>query len=487
MRRCIDLKACPVRKPPAVPSPLGPPSRERHLARPGHLFPSSAGWVLLAAAWTGFALSPVAAADSRPNIVLLVLDATRADHVGPWRSTPSVTPRLDRLVQQGVTYRNCIVAAPWTLPSMASLFTGLHPRDHRVSSANWVLPSEVRTLAELLQEAGYSTAGFSNNAWVGKATGLHRGFQEFNEMWRGLSPARTDEGAEVTNQWIENWFDTAYDRTSPFFLFALYFEPHFPYDPPPGWVERLPVPVEPSQMRRLRMWRHPREVGYVLKAPGMEVSASEFEVLRALYDAELAYVDHRIGELLDALQSRDLLENTILVVTADHGEHFGEHGFMDHKMSVYEPVLRVPLIVVWPGRLPAGLQFSELVQNVDVAPSLLSWSGVTPPSTSGRPRLGLDGRLNPPRSRAYVEFDRPTLFLDIMAKAFPGADSRRFDRALWAVRTDRHKLVQGSDGWLALFDLSEDPAEARDVRDRNPALVEGLLQDLRLFQAGQTD
>jgi arylsulfatase A-like enzyme len=423
----------------------------------------------------------------RPNIVLVVWDAARADHLSAYGYAHPTTPNLERIASEGVLFETCIVAGPWTLPSMASLFTGLHPRDHRVTAANFGLSVEIPTLAEQLRDAGYATAGYTANPWVAEFTGLSRGFEEFQEVWRTPATVRHDEGAEITNEWIEEWLDSRGDSAQPFFLFALYIEPHFPYRPPPGYGDRfVPPDLDPSVLARVQTWIHPREVGYVLQAPDHDVSPDEFRAMRALYAAELFYVDERLGELTTILERRGLLDNTIFVITSDHGEHFGEHGFMDHKMTVYEEVIRVPLVIRYPPELPRGRRVPALVQNVDVAPSLLAWAGIEGGPAEVRLAVDDEGGVRVNRTHAFVEFARPGIFLDIMKESFPDTDSSRFDRALKAVRTDRHKLIWASDGRHELYDLREDPREARNVYPEDRELFDRLFGVLDAFNRGET-
>jgi arylsulfatase A-like enzyme len=463
--------------PAQIPLPFNAPLRRfRALALAG---------LLMLTASPGFAAE--ASAERPPNIVLVIWDAARADHLSAYGYPLRTTPNLESIASEGVRFDLCIVAAPWTLPSMASLFTGLHPRDHRVDSGNFSLSEEIPTLAERLRNAGYATAGYTANPWVGDFSGLSRGFDEFQEVWRTPDTSRNDDGAEITNEWIEDWLELTGDGARPFFLFALYLEPHFPYRPPPAYRDRFAPPdLDPAILSRVQAWHHPREVGYVLQAPDHEVSPDEFRAMRALYDAELFYVDERLGELTDILRRRGVLDNTILVVTSDHGEHFGEHGFMDHKMTVFEAVVRVPLVIRFPPKLPKGERVSALVQNVDLAPSLLAWAGVEGADAAAGLAVDAEGRVRVHRSHAFVEFARPEIFLDIMRESFPDTDSARFDRALKAVRTDRHKLIWASDGRHEVYDLLEDPSESRNLYPGNREVFEQLLKALEAFDRGET-
>ncbi|MGH9339828.1 MAG: sulfatase family protein [Acidobacteriota bacterium] len=424
-------------------------------------------------------------ASSRPNVLLIVMDAVRADHLSPYGYARKTSPTLDRVAAEGVLYESAISAAPWTLPSTASLFTGRYARDHGVSSMKLKLqPSQV-TIAELLREAGYQTVGFSGNAFVGEVWGLAQGFDEFFDVWRGLSESRVDDGAEATNEWISDWLETSRDTDRPFFMFAMYFEPHFPYSPPRPYSTRfLPDGADPEQVARLRSWKHPREVGYVLKAPGMEVTEREFEILKSQYDGEISYLDSRIGELLADFKTRGILDNTIVVITSDHGEHFGEHSLMDHKMSLYEEVIRTPLIIRYPPALSAGVRVRQQVQNVSILPTVLSLAGLKCPDNLNSPPLPIRGGQAGQRY-AFSEFERPAMFLDVMKEAFPQADPSPFDRALKAVRTERYKFIWSSDLKHELYDLKRDPREQNNLYRKRREAAQELLNVLEAFRRGE--
>ncbi len=418
----------------------------------------------------------------RPNVLLIVMDAVRPDHLSCYGYPKATSPNLDRLAREGTLYETCITAGSWTLPSLASLFTGLYQRDHEVSSRNLRLSGSFFTLAEILKSAGYATVGFSANAWVGDFSGLNQGFDEFTDVWRGLDDARGDDGAEVCNQWIFDWLETSYNDSRPFFMFVLFFEPHFPYRPPPAYREKfLPENADRDLLTRLRNWEHPREVGYILKVPGMEITPNELLLLESQYNGEIAYMDQRIGELLEELERRKILDNTITILTSDHGEHLGEHGLLDHKMSLYEEVIRVPLIIRYPERVPAGQRIRSQVQNLNLLPTILKLCGVTSPAKQLFDPLPLRASPGGEQRFAFVEFGPPDMFLDVMREAFAEFDSSRFSRSLKAVRTLEQKLIWSSDGRHELYDLVSDPGETKNLFEKQPELAGKMLKALDDF------
>ncbi|MEE8525820.1 MAG: sulfatase [Thermoanaerobaculia bacterium] len=435
--------------------------------------------------------SAAALADSgRPNVFLIVIDTLRADHLSCYGYGRETSPNIDRLAAQGILYEQSISAASWTFPAHASLFTGLFPRDHGATSQTRTLEASFDTLAELLKTAGYRTAGFSNNVWTHDASGLKQGFEEFREMWhqqvvedKGISfddPAY-DMGAALTTEEIFGWLDGAGDGERPFFVFVNYFEPHLPYRPTqPFDDEFLPSGADPRQVRKLRSFYSPREYAYILDIPWVRVEEKELEILTALYDGEIAYVDSILGVLVDGLRSRGLLDDTLLVITSDHGEHLGEHHMLDHKLSLYDPLLRVPLILWNPKRIPAGVRVESQVQAHDVFGTILDFGGVPRESAPRLPFADAGERST------FAELAYPRIFLDAIDRELPGLDSRtrRFARSLKAVRGPRYKLIAGSDGRTELYDIGADPGESHDLADELPEVVAELKKTLDAFKSG---
>jgi arylsulfatase A-like enzyme len=399
----------------------------------------------------------------RPNVLLIVMDTARADHLSCYGYGKRTTPNIDRIAAEGVLFEQAISPGPWTLPSHATFFTGLYPRDHKTTAQNWNLGAEFTTLAEELAAAGYNTAGFSNNPWVAGNTGITQGFQTFVDMWRDSRQRRKgDDGAEPTVKLLLEWIDSPATKR-PFFVFVNLMEPHLPYDPPEGFESGfIAGGADPAQLAELRGWKHPREVGYILRVPGFEVTSDQFRLLGALYDGEIAYLDSKLDELVRGLEKRDLLEDTMLIVTSDHGEHLGDHGLMDHKMSVYDALIRVPLIIRYPRAVPKGVRVRGQVQTNDLFVTVLGMCGVKRSPPIGAASLPFDNR-RATREYAIAEFGPPGEFLRIMRLRFPGASCARFDRSLVAVRGPRYKYIWRSDGGSELFDIVRDPDETKDV------------------------
>ena len=438
------------------------------------------------------ASSTVAQAPVEPvNVVLVVIDTLRADHVSAYGYDRKTTPNIDRLAEGGILYENAVSAAPWTLPAHASLFTGLYVRDHGTTNRNWTLDPSHETLAQRLQRAGYHTAGYSNNVWLNDTSGLKRGFKVFEEMWRqqhtrveGISADRpdTDMGGDRTTKRIFDWIDGLPDIGRPFFTFVNYFEPHLPYRPTIPYDddfldEGTPKPI----VKRLRSFYAPRELGYILKLPWMRVPDSEIEILAALYDGEIAYIDSIIGRLVAGLEERGLMDNTVLVITSDHGEHFGENHMLDHKFSVYEPLIKVPLILYAPGRLPAGLRIEDQVQVHDLFGTLLDLVGLDP---EGKRQLPLE-KGGKGLDYTFAQLDYPEAFLQAIRSKIQGQDGKAVARALDTVRDRQYKLIRGSDDTYQLYDIVADPYESNDLAEEKPEEVKRLRAVLEAFDRGE--
>ena len=430
-----------------------------------------------------------------PNVILIVIDTLRADHLSAYGYGRKTSPNIDRLAAEGVLYEQCISASSWTLPAHASLFTGLFPRDHRTTSESWKLDDSFDTLAELLGAAGYHTGGFSNNVWTDDFSNLIQGFDTFLQLWKGwkarggknisYDDPKNDMEAARTNREIFSWLDGLEDKSSkgrpaPFFVFINYYEPHLPYRPTrPYDDDFLPEGVDDDTVRRLRSFYSPREYGYILGVPWMKVSDRDIEVLTALYDGEIAYVDSIIGQLVEGLSERGLLDDTLIVITSDHGEHLGENRMLSHKLSVYDPLLHVPLILWNPKRIPRGLRIKTQVQAHDVFGSILRLTGVR---DDAAPALPFEERAG---HYAFAELAYPGIFLKVIEKQIPGWDASDFARGLKVVRGQRYKLISGSDGSLELYDIVDDPGESRNLAETKPDVLAEMQKALEAFNAGK--
>lgn len=313
-----------------------------------------------------------------PSVLWVIFDTVRVDHTVPGGYDRATTPRLAALAAEGALFERAYSTAPWTLPAHASMFTGLLPTRHGCHDQNLRLPDALPTVAERLRDAGYRTALLSSNPWVGEGTGLGRGFGHVLDAWRWplsasflpvsalLRPWRgEDKGAGVITPAARRWLDQS-PADRPFFLVVNLMEAHDPYhEVAKEHVGRFTT--RPDAVGRSRAYSR------ALLAPGgaPRPDPEARQPLVDLYDAGIYADDEVLGALLDELDARGLLDSTLVIVTADHGEAFGEGGRWGHHVTPDEEVLRVPLALRLPGAIPAGVRVSAPVSVVDLTPTLL--------------------------------------------------------------------------------------------------------------------
>lgn len=403
---------------------------------------------------------PPEAASPRPNLLLIVLDTVRADRLGAYGYGRARTPHLDAFARQSVLYENCMSSSCWTLPSHASLFTGLLPIAHQATQETLRLAADYPTLAELLTDAGYAAYGASANAVVGPANGLDRGFAHFEELYRTeVEAEHRVAGRHPHDVALQKWIGQL-GEGRPFFAFLNYIEAHTPYRPPEPFLSQALAPewtqvegVAASREKTRDHWLRPEGL------PGETI-----EIMSRLYDGEIAFLDWAFGRLLQMLEAQGLLDETLIVVTSDHGEHFGEHGLVSHSFSLYEGLVRVPLLVRQPGGIHAGTRRTDPVHLMDLFPSLLGAAGVETP----RPSHGEDvfkAAVDPQRIR-IAEYYYPRQMFSMLDADLVAANLDRlapYMQRLRAVRRGDRKLIWSSDGRHELYDLAADPRETSSL------------------------
>jgi len=332
-----------------------------------------------------------------PNVLVVVIDTLRADHMALYGYSRETTPHLDAIAKQGVVFDNDISPSPWTLGSHASMLTGRYPHEHGVDH-EVALGTTYPTLPEVFARHGYRTGGISANVhYFARRTGLARGFIHFNDyyysagdmfyrtLWGRIvhkyvpdSP-KFDEvfarkRAPQVNQELLSWIDQ--DRSKPFFAFINYFDVHEPYqplDPYRKMFNRADTNAAPPQIdQRINRKEHP----YLYRLSHM--SPQDFQHQVDAYDGATYYVDEQIANLFAELEKRGLSQNTLVVLTSDHGECFGDHGLLAHWNALYREVLRVPLIYYWPGRIPAGVRVDKVVSAASLPATVLELAGIKP-------------------------------------------------------------------------------------------------------------
>ena len=420
------------------------------------------------------------AAAGLPNLVLIILDTLRADHLGCYGYARPTSPNIDRIAEAGVLFEAAWSQAPWTAASLASLFTGLYPsvhgldggitwgRSHRTDDLPFavqrVLGPEHTTLAEVLRQRGYATAGFVSNVYANSIFGLGQGFDVYDDRHSDYAndPLHAKRRSTQTNQSVFRWIESAIRE--PFFLLVHYNDCHWPYAPPPPFdvfTEGYEGPLTPEATG---------EVVETFGEPVQGLSPEDLDYIVGLYDGEIRAVDHAVGELLGrleaALQSRGSQMETIVVLTADHGEEFLDHGSTSHGYTLYEEQLHVPLLIHAPQRYRAG-RIESPVRLIDVFETAMQWTA--------QPR---DSLVIAPPSQGQSLIPLLTRATDEGPQVL-GAEAT-YRGQLRALRTRTGKKLIRSDGGEVreFYDLRTNPKELFDGTEAPPEWLPGLERRL---------
>jgi arylsulfatase A-like enzyme len=415
-----------------------------------------------------------------PNVLLIVLDTVRAASLSVSGYARPTSRNLETLAQRGAYFERAVATSSWTLPSHASLFTGLYP--HQMT-ADWRTPLDAgpQTLAATLSAKGYATVGIvSNLLYMTRETGIARGFAEYDDyqltlpmavktslvarqagrlfgLQAGATSLQERRPANEINDAFLGWLErrAEADRARPFFAFLNYMDTHSPYEPRPPFGERFGVDGPRPDIEARRTW-----------------TVREIELEKNAYDATVAFLDSQIGSLVQELERRGSLSNTIVAITSDHGELLGERGLYDHGNSLYWRVLHVPLIVVYPPAVPAGLRVREPVTLRDLPATLLDLADARPVGWPGRSLNSFWVRRAraDPRSPVLSEMSR-AINMNPWLPASRGDIKSLVDGPL-------HYIVNG-DGKEELYDVERDPEENDDLAAREPAELNRLRLALK--------
>jgi arylsulfatase A-like enzyme len=432
------------------------------------------------------------AAQSGPNVLLIVLDAVRADHLSVYGYGRPTTPRLEEFAREATLYARATATSNFTLPTHASIFTGKYPRNHGAipfppgKSGGLSLARRHQTMAEILAERGYLTlAVVANGAFVTRESGLAQGFQMFDGrlpvecvpdrgdhylrrsvrrlltplMWTGRFDLRARRAREITNEAVE-LIEEAARRGRPLFLFLNYFDAHMPYVPPPPYDTMFPGRT--YHLTRDRYF----EIEQRVFGRGEPIDPGERDHLISQYDGSLAYLDAEVGRLIEHLKRTGIYDNTLLIVTSDHGEAFGEHFLLGHLQSLRQHQLWIPLLIRYPGQR-AGKRVEPRVSQVDLLPTVLEALGIDAPGDCDGQSLlrspSADHRLI--FAEAYVDAGNKGIRPD-----YP-------DREL-AVLSNNLKLFTRSNGEIHFYDLAADPAEEHNLYHPADPRAAELLAEL---------
>jgi choline-sulfatase len=423
---------------------------------------------------------------TRPNILIYTIDTLRADHSSLYGYARNTTPFLKKLGASGVVFEDCQAQSTWTKTSIASLMTSLYSFTHGIVSDADTIPSGASTLAEQLRAAGYVTASIVSSPFVGRATGLERGFDyllEYPVVARQVNP-QTDRGTDsaALNKVVFPWLDLHHDE--PFFLYAHATDPHAPYEPPPPFEALFANPADTATFNReYSGFRTNHENGGgVVISPGICRKAgidSDSFIRQAAdrYDGEISHNDHSLELLVSKLKQLGVLENTLIIVVSDHGEEFWDHGWTAHGHTVYQELTHTLLLMWNPALFPTPRRIREPVQLIDVMPTVLDLLGLKTPPV-------VEGQSLAPLTRGHI-FKRRGL---VVASRFAAVRKEGLvpenavdDFAIMDARWKfiyRNKAAKAGVKKVELYDRVADRCERHDISAQHPAEVEGMVSTL---------
>lgn len=414
----------------------------------------------------------------RPNIIFLSIDALRADHLGAHGYDRETSPFLDKLADQELEFRTAISASSHTREAVPALLSGRYPDVFAANGYRYV----PKTVADRLSEVGFRTAGFHSNPYVSRAYGYDSGFDTFDDdlvlgqnrfvalAQRALNKFVLNKGeyharATEINDRSRSWLDSINDDR-PFFLWNHYMDPHGPYNPPAGYTY---ADRELSNDEAQTLYQK------TIDSPD-EIVDEERQLLIDAYDGEIRYLDDQLRVFFDALDDRGLLEESLIVVTADHGDAFGEHGYYTHPRYLHESLLQVPLIVSLPGERGSETVTTP-VSTLDIVPTILEYAGEAETELSREALVNRDGQL---------VYDDGVVFASAT-----GEDEHEGIRR-FAARGERWKAVlereidSGEIVSEGVYDLVEDPREQSELHPKEADSIE-FLEELRSFSASRLD
>ena len=388
-----------------------------------------------------------------PNIILITVDALRADHLGTYGYGSDVSPRLDALAGRSTVYEFAYCPIPKTSASLASMMTGLHPLVHKTRPNRGVLAADHITLAEALKMRGYTTRAVVDNASLSRKFKFHQGFEDYIEVWNHVEE-KTDSTAFITDRVLE-WLEAG--PAQPFFLWVHYIEPHSPYRPPSEFIENRSGGRILEELQK----------AVIVYPQKYRPAGADEGYFHSLYEASVKYTDREIGRIIDLFDGRGYDKNTILIITSDHGEELGEYNFFyNHGPLPFNSSVRIPLIVYEPGVRSRRIRYP--VSLMDLYPTLLDRAGLV----SARSIQGRELTERNPERKLYI--------LAICD-----------DNRTYSVVYRRFHYVRLEPGIAAelgleeeyLFNIHLDPLERNNLIKQERSLADLLVNDFRLVQA----
>jgi arylsulfatase A-like enzyme len=392
------------------------------------------------------------------NVVLVVIDTLRADHLGCYGYDRDTSPRIDAVAEESILFERAEAAASWTLASTATILTGLYPFAHGLVWTTHPLSPDAITLPERLQAAGYATYGYSANNIVSRLSGFDQGFDRF-------VTGKWPHAGEV-NAAILPWIEEAASGERPFFLYVHYLDPHDPYDDPAGYYALFG-----GRPDRGKEFNGDAELKRLIAGQPSGLSNDDVANLVARYDGEIRFVDEKVGELIDFLRSKGLFDRTLVLLTSDHGEQFLEHGWVKHGATLYEEETHVPFLIRVPGE--PKRRIAGRVDGADVTPTILDLLGVPPGRDVAMEGVSLYPFGKQPRPE-FLSYSETQHFVVLR-------EGKHVPVETLAIRRGRHKLIH-REGLTQLFDLDADPLEKRDLAAAEPERARSLRDQVHRWK-----
>jgi arylsulfatase A-like enzyme len=461
-----------------------------------------------------------------PNIILIVCDTLGAKHMSLSGYGRRTTPFLERMIEdEGFTcYNRCFAPASWTVPSHASLFTGLYPEEHGIGNENFSLPDNLYCLPEILKYLGYVTFAVSSNRLISRSLNFQRGFDEFYEMWHlfnsseffdineDIARSKKEVKGELARFLLllrlsashrdyafllKKFVDSTYKKMTaiirksvhatlrtistskkvihlknsqkPFFLFLNIMETHNQYNPPSGITafEKISPKTRRSALKKFE-WHH------YARAP---FSAETFEILNVLYDREVLFLDSVLWDFYSFLKDKRILDNTLIMITSDHGEFLGEHGQVNHLFTLYNELLHVPLIIKFPKDFALQGQRDDLVQLHDIFATITDVAGSPLPVPDSSYSL----LSSTSRKTAYAQLPYCGHTLHNFQQKNPSFIAQDFMQPQRSLITDQMlKIIKRADGFTEIFDLNRDLYETQEL-SKDPSYQEKKVKLMEML------
>lgn len=431
----------------------------------------------------------------RPNILLIVMDTVRSDHLSLYGYHWKTTPFLEIMAKESAVFNNAYATAPWTLPSHASLFTGLYPSQHNTHAEHFWLDDSYRTLAEQLRDAGYQTISFSNNDYVSSYHNLTQGFERswYKTRWTDdvtqLSPhlgrsvvsffswfwdriqtgilAKTIRNpssiydyptAAETNKDISEWLDNGRDESRPFFIFINYMDAHLPYNPNDE-TARMFLNDEELKISYKQKYRNP-PIEHCLDISKAGYNETDIRIISSLYDACIRYLDRNLENLMKKFKRLGIYDNTLIIITSDHGEYLGTRNRLAHGLGLHDDLLHVPLIARYPTLFDAGARYDTIVSLIDIPATILSFAKINEDHEGmSAVQLLYDLKENF-RSNIFGEFRFP---LHLMVNASLLEDNSNLFVEEKTIHNQIHQLIWKSRGKYEMYNIVQDPLQINNI------------------------